>query len=306
MNELVPDKVIKIGAGAASTEASALNHLLKSVNTPEFSNDDGDGPFVPPNDPVPAAVEQASVAPRVANVTPQTAVPPTSTKRQMPDSVYTTGRLRVGKDHVLKALGYQIHGFAEPLYALQKYFFGTDDKTVPGARKFLQMVGQWGRGQVDNAYPISAQRASFTTIVRGLGQNGQFDKSLGVRWEHFGQDPDLWLNAFLTRHSVAPAGRNAVSNVRFSNELNGLTTAGWIHFHVMCSPATWAKRLKEVGLTPSSPEVNDTSEQLAVVMDRDSMQRVRLKPQGPKLRVIWNDLEMRSPSPRFFTLNELE
>jgi len=303
MDELVPTKEIKIKQSAASTEVSALNNILRTVNTPEFSNNDGDGPFVPPNDPIPAAVQQQAVAPKRAEV-----AAPVAERRQVPSLIFTTGRLRVGKDFILRNLGFQIHGFAEPLYALQEYFFGTADKSAPGARKFLQMVGQWGRGQVDAAYPISAQRATFTTIIRGLGMNKQFPAELGVDWSKFGKSADLWLNAFVTRTAnlASELGRHAVSNVRFHNEYEGLTAAGWTHFHVMCSPATWAKRLKEGGLTPQSPEVRDTSEALAAQMDTDSLQRAKLKPQGPKLRVIWNDPEVRSPSPRFYNPNELE
>lgn len=309
MQELVPDKPIKIAARGASAEISGLNNLLKSVNTPEFSQDDGNGPFAPPTDPVPTMAEQKEAAPeraRQAAIMDEMISPkPAAEKRSLPPFVFTTGRLRVGKDFVLKSLGYQIHGFADPLYALQKYFFGTDDKSVPGARKFLQTIGQWGRGQIDEKYPLSATRANFTTIIRGLGQNGVLPKSLGVDWNQFGQNPDLWLNAFLTRMGTQAEGQHGVSNVRFVNEHEGLSTAGWTHFHVMCSAQTWAKRLKESGLTPASPELKDLSEQMAIGLDADSMRRVKIKPQGPKLRVIWNDPEVRSPSSRFYILNEL-
>lgn len=307
MQELTPDKPVKISGQGASAEISGLNNLLRSVNTPEFSQDDGNGPFVPPTDPIPEATQQRVLT---AARPLETIYAPPAEKKQLPQFIFTTGRLRVGKDFILKSLGYQIHGFADPLYALQKYFFGTDDKTVLGARKFLQTVGQWGRGQVDANYPLTATRATFTTIIRGLGQNGSLPKSLGVDWSRFGLDPDLWLNAFLTRMNTQPEGlgRHAVSNVRFNNEHEGLSNAGWTHFHVMCSPQTWAKRLKEGGgnLTPQSPEVKDFSEQLAAGLDADSLKRAKLKPQGPKLRVIWNDPGVRSPSPRFYTLNELE
>lgn len=301
MDELIIEKPVKLTKRAAATEEMALKSILGVVNTPEFSDNDGNGPFQRPPNEIPTAVEQsAAVFKPVPVATP-------IIKRELPSRIFTTGRLCAGKDYVLGALGYQIRGFAEPLYAMQKYFFGSDDKTLPGARKFLQMAGQYGRGQVDTKYPLSTARATFVTMVRGLGMNKHFPEAFKVAWQEFGLTADLWLDALIARSADwDEETRFAVSNVRFSNELNALTAAGWTHFHVMCSPQTLAKRLAERGLKPESPEVNDTSEQLALSMDRDSIQRARLKPNGPKLRVIWNDPEMKSPSSRFYTLGELQ
>lgn len=314
MNELTPDKPVKISRKGAATEARALKSILGVVNTPEFSVDDGNGPFRPPEmvaDPIPTQAAQREASPADDEALP---VPvglhyngPVEVARQLPARVFITGRLKSGKDYVLSAFGYNIHGFAEPLYALQKYFFGSDDKSLPGARKFLQTVGQYGRGQVDAQYPLTAARAAFVAVVRGLGEAGHFPKALRVEWKKFGLSPDLWLNALIARVQDLPESvRAGVSNVRFQNEYEGLSAAGWTHFHVMCSPQTWAKRLAEVGLRPDSPEVKDFSEKFAAGMDADSLQRVKLKPQGPKLRVIWNDPAVKPPSPRFYTPEELQ
>ena len=61
---------------------------------------------------------------------------------------------------------HEILGFADPIYALSRAYLGTEDKSVPGVRKFMQDVGQWGRGVVSDEYPLSVTRALFTHDVR--------------------------------------------------------------------------------------------------------------------------------------------
>lgn len=303
---LTPIKPVKISGKGSTREIRALTNILGVVNTPEFSADDGNGPFARP--PVGTTMVDVDPMPTPAMQQDESlSIPAPEQSRQLPTRVFTTGRLRAGKDFILKSFGFEIVGFAEPLYALQKYFFGSDDKSLQGARKFLQMAGQYGRGQVDAQYPLSTARAAFIAVVRGLGMAGHFPKHLKVDWSKFGVSPEIWLNALIARSGeVPPNVRRGVSNVRFENEYQGLTAAGWTHFHVMCSPQTMTKRLAEVGLRPDSPEVKDFSEKFAIAMDADSIQRARIKPNGPKLRVIWNDPAVKSPSPRFYLPGELQ
>lgn len=225
-----------------------------------------------------------------------------------PNHIFTTGRLKAGKDHFLNSIGCKIHGLAEPLYELQRVFFGSDDKSAPGAREFLQVVGQWGRGTVNEKYPLSVSRATFTTMVRAMGPGGLISRAHKVKWENYGKDDNIWLDALIARIE-AEAGivnpRIGVSNVRFKNEFDRLTQIGFIHFHVMCSAKTWAARLAKDKKTPQSPSVNDISEQMAIGFDQSAMQQIKSKPTGPKLRVIWNDREAPAPSPRFITLADI-
>jgi hypothetical protein len=95
----------------------------------------------------------------------------------------------------------------------------------------------------------------------------------------------------------------AVTNVRFENELKRLSQEGWIHFHVLASAATWAKRLAAVGLRPDSPEARDMSEQLARALDVDVTKRVS-GGRGKKLRVVWSDPEAPCPSRSFYTVED--
>lgn len=294
----------------AAIETRALTGILGLVNSAEFSeNPDGPGGFgMAPPEVVPSPVQQKTVnrviprpaAPGRALIAPP-AAPKVTPMAPMADRIYTTGRLRAGKDHVLTALGYTIHGFADPLYAVQEFFFGTRDKSAPGARKFLQMLGQWGRGVVNEQYPLTAARAVFTTMIRSMASQLPNPE---VAWDTFGASEDIWVNALLKRIKVAE-GKIAVSNCRFENEYKLLAAAGLKHYHVMCSRDTWTKRLQKTGLTPQSPEVNDYSERFAAALDADALQNIKLKPNGGKLRVIWNDPGVRSPSPRFITMAEL-
>lgn len=300
--------------GGAS-EAMVLGSLTQLINSGDLSPDDGPSPFqVPPSEvpaasdlvqrrrPVPSANPLIAPAPLPPAPVMDAALPPEAPVTALPQFIFTTGRMKAGKDYVLAALGYPKIGLADPLYALQKHFFGTDDKSQAGARAFLQTVGQWGRGLVNAQYPLSVTRAMFTTMIRTMAKSLPFADS--VQWSKFGTDDKLWIDALLHRMGTMQ-GPLAVSNCRFENEFNAFQTAGMIHFHVMCSAETWKKRLAEVKLTPASKEVIDTSEQMAAFLDNDVLKRIKLKPVGPKLRVIWNDPGIKPPSPRLYTLAEL-
>lgn len=329
MQELKTETPFKPMNPNSPRDSKMAGSLATLINTGDFVEGDGDmSQFSPPADVIPNANDQrrAQVAPRpvpavpnhpsatneaeeeglplppaaLVGITPQ---PGANNKRDMPDRVFTTGRLRAGKDDALTKLGYTIHSFAEPLYALQEMFFGTKDKALPGAREFLQTVGQWGRGEINEQYRLTPARATFITLIRSLAAAGQLP-DLKVDWAAFGATRMLWVDGLLARVSELD-GKIGVSNVRFENEYERMTEAGWTHFHVMCSPATWAKRLAKAGLNPKSPSLADMSEKLAAGMDADAYARIKMKPNGNKMRVIWNDDEVKSPSKRFYTLAEL-
>lgn len=304
----------------AVAEERALLGILGVVNTPEFSTDPegSPGPFsAPDTDLVPSKKDQRTARPVPRKAAPGQALidapapspkPALRPKRTMEPLIFMTGRLRRGKDHIMTQLGYNIQAFADPLYALCSYFFGNCDKKQPGVRKFLQLAGQWGRGVVNEQYPLTPARAMFITMIRTLAD--QLPR-MHVNWAEFGFNENIWNDALISRANalitdVSEVNRVGVSGCRFENEYKKLEANGFTHYHVMCSPETWAKRLATVGLKPNSPEVNDYSEKLAIALDNDAIQSVRMKPVGPKLRVIWNDEFVKAPSSRFYTLNELE
>lgn len=286
MTELNPDglhfKPMSRQAQAQRDKAS-LRSLTNLINSPEFVENsfDGDsGKFSSPlSDPPATPITREQAGPVVFE-----------------SKIFTTGRLGAGKDTVLKSIGRTIFGFADPLYMLQQSFFGSRDKSLPGAREFLQKVGQWGRGTISPQYPITPERAIFVSLVAAMGDN------LGseVNWAAYGKSDTIWLDALVSR--TAGLDNIGVSNVRFRNEREALVGAGFTHYHVMCSPQTLSARHKAQGIAPGSVVLTDLSEHMAIGLDKAALDLVKKFPTGPKLRVIWSDEKVKSPSNRFITL----
>jgi hypothetical protein len=279
-------------AGAA--ELLALRETVAFMNNPEIS-----GAQVPAE-----AKEEIRATLKAPSSLEESLMPPTDIV--VKPKLFFTGRIAAGKDFVAAAAGAKVYGFADPLYALAKHFFGIEvtaeeNKDIPGMRVFLQTVGQWGRGTINASYPLSMTRALFVTAIRSLAASGALDGIPGVQWEDFGRKEDIWLDSALHRVGEE-SGRVAITNVRFANEYNRLKEEDWQSWHVVCSTATWRKRLALKSLTPDSPQVKDTSEQLAISIDRDALMQIRST--GKKLRCIWNDPDVMSPSPRFFSVAE--
>lgn len=240
--------------------------------------------------------------PQFITDTPPVAPPPTRTAVQ---KLFFTGRLKSGKDFAAKASGATIFGFADPLYAIATHFFGinvspTEGKDIPGMRAFLQAAGQWGRNAVSEQYPLTAGRALFIAAVRAAGVAGELSWADTVEWDTYGKNPDIWLNACILRANAFlaenPGARVAITNCRFGNEYSRLQAEGFEHWHCMAGPKTWAARLAESKLTPESPSVRDTSEQLAVKLDQNVIKQLSEKKVGPNLKCIWSDPSAAVPS----------
>lgn len=230
---------------------------------------------------------------------PQTSAPVPSLTR-----VFLTGRFKTGKDYAAAQAGCKIFNAADPLYFLAEYFFGKQEKDK--VRTFLQTVGQWGRGTVSAEYPLTPERAMFVKMVRTTLSTGAISSSdLYVDWKTYGSNENIWLDSLVARAKVEPAGTKiAISGVRFQNEYAKLLTEGFVPFHTICSPATWAERLKNAGLTPESPACKDISEQLAAGLDQSVTKQLSAQPKGAKLRCIWSDDKVACPSPRLLTISE--
>jgi hypothetical protein len=219
--------------------------------------------------------------------------------------IFFTGRMKVGKDYCATAAQARAFGLAEPLYALLKAFFGIDNKDAYGAREFLQTLGQWGRGLVTADYPITAERAALTALIRA---SKTLPPELCVEWSKFGFDADIWINALLKRSepiiSKEPDRRYAVTNVRFDNELKALQGAGWEHWHVMCSDETRNARLRQAGLDPAGNAQRDASEHIARAFDASVVKNIKTKQRGSMLRCIWSDDRVPCPSARIYTVDQ--
>jgi hypothetical protein len=230
-----------------------------------------------------------------------TATAPTP-KQPKPVIVAFTGRLKVGKDHVAKALGAEIHGFADPIYALCRSLFGTCDKDLAGVRRSMQALAQWGRSVINDAYPLTPERGITSTLIRAHGE--QFAPGFSVEWPKYGRDENLWRDALVRRLNASPAPVKAVTNIRFENELK--MPVQHTHIHVMCSGPTYIERLKRAGMQPNDPALTDYSEQLAIALDKQVLDTVKREPKGAKLLCVWNDPVHAAPSPRFLNVEELK
>jgi hypothetical protein len=298
-------------------DVSTLNSLLGTLNNPNITGADvprgaKTKAEVPrPNlegqdaTPAPDPIPQAPAAPPKPAPPPLPAPPPPVVDKGKDLSrIFFTGKLMCGKDWIAEHVGAHILGYAEPLYAVQQHFFPETEKTTPGARTFLQQIGQWGRGFISGKYPLTPERALMAQFLR---EHGVSLFGSGVNWKSFGLDDNIWSDALIEKVTAYleqnPGATVAVTNVRFQNELKRLMLDGWMHFHVTCSPATWTRRLAKAGLKPESPEARDASEALAHALDADVTKRIS-QGTGKKMRVIWCDNDVPCPNPRLYTIDE--
>lgn len=294
MDEL-NDTVGRMPANAGAGDLMALNNLLGFVNNPEITGAD-----VPPGEET-RAVVQPRVLPDPA---PSPVGLPIDHSR-----IFFTGRLATGKDWVADQINAELFGFADPIYYLASFFFGIQvdrntNKDLPGMRSWLQSIGQWGRAHVDAETPYTPARSIFISLIRSLAAHGVLSKDFGVEWDKFGADVMLWTNGVVRRaeafSAANPGKRIASTNARFEPEFKALREGGWTHYHVMCSPQTWQKRLATKKLSMNSKELANVSEHLAMHLDKDVAGK--LKKPGNKMRVIWNDEFVPPPSPRLHTV----
>lgn len=304
--DLNPDLKRKPEFTGGGAEARALAAMCNFVNDPKLTGLEEKIAKPPPVE-IPKATGAASIiVPDAPEPTVTRTLPPSNVQK-----IFYTGKLGVGKDYLATASGATIFGFADPLYHIAELFFGVEvnsdkGKELPGIRKFLQVIGQWGRGEVSVEYPFTVERGLFNSLIR----NGFLDHptKFSVKWEEFGKNPLLWVEATLSRVdkylAEFPTARVAITNCRFENEYKALTEAGFTHYHVACSPATWSLRLRNRGLTPDAPVLKDLSEKLAAYLDSDVMKKISSNPRGPKLHCIWNDQSLPAPSGRLLTVAE--
>lgn len=219
------------------------------------------------------------------------------TMRQQNDRLFVfSGRMFAGKDFVAKSAGLTIKGFADPIYQLCEFFNGTANKSVPGIRRFLQQIGQWGWGCVSETYPHSTERATITRAIREHGKEMTRDFRW-VDWSEYGKRQDFWVNIALTGLGLTARSNGqsflfaemnrrepyelAITNSRFEHELLPCLNAGFSHFHVRCTEETRRLRMTLAGYEFRPQDDEDASEQMARRLDMDM----------PESQVIWNDAE---------------
>ena len=194
-----------------------------------------------------------------------------------------SGRLRAGKDFTAAQSGLSIVGFADPIYVLCKAYLGTADKAVPGVRAFMQAVGQWGWGAINEKYSLTAERVMWVDKVRKEGADifRNESKFQNINWDNYGRIKSFWVDIMLNRpdmrdQTYAKTGVGIV-NARFDHEFAPLLAAGFRHFHVQCNEETRRSRIEHYDPVADT----DTSEQMAIRLDREC----------PDANVIWNDTQ---------------
>ncbi len=229
------------------------------------------------------------------------------------DRLYAfSGQMFVGKDFVAKYARLTVFGFADPIYELCEHFNGTRDKSVPGIRRWMQCVGQWGWGCVDSEYEHSPERAVFGELVRRFGKD-MTKNFKWVNWSEFGRRQDFWVNVLLTKLGLkgenqrrngqmhlfdkaidAPGYNVAVTNARFPHELTPIKASGFTHMHVRCSEETRRERMEKAGYSYRPVEAADKSEHMSLQFNNDM----------PDESVIWNDHRAMPEGKRFISLDQ--
>lgn len=290
MNELTLDKKIKI--------KRSKDNIIPQL---PVHTDGEDGASPTPDDPIFDTAPTVVVPPVVTQPTDAVSTP----KKPMMTRVFLTGRLKSGKDFSLDAAEFKILGLADPLYELANYFYPKQPKDL--TREFLQKAGHFGRGEISTVDGLTVERALFVSMVRSLADAGAFNSFQStVNWDSYGKNPDIWLDALLLRAKSEPSVRIGVSNVRFQNEKVKLAEAGFVGFHVMCSPQSYLVRLAKAGIDPNSPVLKDVSEALATALDQAVYRSISKQRVGPKLRVVWCDELVSPPSKRMLTIAEFK
>lgn len=210
--------------------------------------------------------------------------------------VALTGRARAGKDHTAKILQLETISIADPLYEICEYYLKSCDKENPTHRRFLQLVGAWGRGtqEPDTTKEIPL-RKDVSQDLNALGNKitPKISSTCPIDWSQFGKNQDFWLNIILARAKakIQQYGHKthlAIPNIRFTNELEAFQRLGFLHLHIHCSEETITQRR---GPNFGETNNNDPTEDLAKTLD--------LTLHGPT--VIWNDPQKATPENSGYT-----
>jgi hypothetical protein len=214
----------------------------------------------------------------------------------LPQRIAFSGLLKSGKDYVASKIGYTPVSFAEPLYHICQYVYGSCDKNNPRHRKFLQWVGQAGWGCKDEEHcPDDFHKAAIVILLRREGPAIYPHQC----WQDFGTRSDFWVIDLLERVANYYSKHNVVvTNVRFRHELEPMKAGGFEHYLVVCSPRTRRERYwndMAKGIIPIPKHIDeDVSEQMA----RDLLGEL------PDERIIWNDHRSMPKGKKYLTVEE--
>ncbi len=139
---------------------------------------------------------------------------------------------------------------AAPLYELACAALGPSfSKQGPGGRETLQRLGAWGRGEVSDVHPWSAERAAAVLSLRTIAGFGAF-----------GTTPDFWLDQFTASVRKHVLADTVCTDLRFANEARAFVRDLGPALMVLCSDEDLTARREAMRYPVSS---GDPSEHLA-------------------------------------------
>lgn len=208
-----------------------------------------------------------------------------------------SGLLKAGKDYVAHKIGYTPVSFAEPLYRVCEYCFGSCNKNNPRHRRFLQWLGQAGHNAFKDceSCPDDLQKAAFTILLRREGHAIYPHKD----WPSFGTRSDFWVSDLLDRvENFHNNDKIVVTNVRFRHELEPMKSGGFSHYLVACSAKTrraryWGDHAKSFIPIPKDIDL-DVSEAMARELYSELSDN----------QIIWNDSRPMPKGKKFLTVEE--
>jgi hypothetical protein len=162
------------------------------------------------------------------------------------------GRIRAGKDHVADGTTLTKHRMAQPIYQLVNELLGKVEKGAPGYRRFLQQVGQFGRGIISEQYPVTIERVALVQLIHQIGRKiWGYDK---INWDQYGKRPDFWsyvvLNTSPTYNSNPDRSLDSpiiVNDLRFPVDKEAFEKAGFESWLVLCTEETRKERMIATG-----------------------------------------------------------
>lgn len=226
------------------------------------------------SDPVLENVAPAPIAPP----NPVVPVPPAVVA---PVLIILTGRTGVGKSFLAQRSGAVVMELDDPIRNIAKKVLGHI-ADGPQADSLVDTIFQWGNGQVNTQYPLTPARLLFSAC------------SLAGMPQDYGS-PGCWVRDLIDRakrFSEVGGHQIIVTGVSSVDDFKALVAAGFRHYHVVCSAASYTSR----------PKRKNASDQLAAALDKDISLKLSQQRQGDRLRCIWSDAGV--PHPRLFSVDQ--
>lgn len=156
---------------------------------------------------------------------------------QNPTRIMLFGKIRAGKDFVADRLSIPKHNLARPFYWLINNLIGNTVKGNPGMRRTMQEIGQWGRGIINEQYPVTTARISFVNMVRKL-----------EGWESYGEKMDFWAHKLCQSPEILDLTKDlVVTDCRYLDDSKAIEKYNVEPYLVLCYEETRKSRIDALG-----------------------------------------------------------